>query len=398
MICRRNLILGAAAAVFFGCMLGRYLDREPKRHYCDFRVYYKAAQDFAIGKNIYFRETEEVTPFKYSPFFALVAAPLSFLPIKAASAVFWSLNFFAAVLLFYAAFRLFDGPPFSNLQGPKRFWVLGLAVLCVLQYVFLVWDSGQVSIFICAMLLLALKCSDDGHEARAGALLAGAMLIKYMPVIVLPYLLMQKRVKTVFWTVMFTGLFLLLPAVWVGWSKNMAYLSSWIPSIIGTSLDTFSYTNYKNQSIISMVLRLFSPTEYHLQIMSLSFNQALILGYAAALALYAVVFIPGRLPSWDRKINYALLFICLPLFNPNAWLINFVALAVPFMFLIRYAFCALRRDWLVILGTALVSVMINLIGRDVTGKDLEAFVGLYSFTTWGSLILFAVLVKLKFWV
>ena len=74
----------------FAVLLVRYLDRVPKRHYCDFRVYHHAAQDFLAGKDLYFRESMDITPFKYSPFFALLVAPLGFLPIKAAAAVFFA--------------------------------------------------------------------------------------------------------------------------------------------------------------------------------------------------------------------------------------------------------------------------------------------------------------------
>ena len=160
-----------------------------------------------------------VTPFKYSPFFAFCFVPLGVLPPS------------------------------------NQFWLYGLGVVCVLRFIFLNWDSGQVVILMAVLVLGALASLSKGKNAWAGAFLAAATLIKYTPVIFLPYLIVRKQYKAVLWTLVFGAVWLLLPVLVVGFQKEMAYLASWIPSIMQTSLDQGSLTDGKNQSLISMVLR-----------------------------------------------------------------------------------------------------------------------------------------------
>jgi len=77
-----------ALVVIYVALLFRYLHYAEKRQYSDFRVYHATGQRFAERQDIYARPDESITPFKYSPFFAMGFAPLSVLPIKAAAGVF----------------------------------------------------------------------------------------------------------------------------------------------------------------------------------------------------------------------------------------------------------------------------------------------------------------------
>ena len=397
MFLKRNLILILMAFIVFSGLLVRYLDRVPDRHYCDFRVYYKAGQDFIRGKNIYFRETQETTPFKYSPFFAFVFAPLSLLPIKASAAVFFTINFCLTILFFRLSFHLVQGSSLAKIFSDREsLLIYVLAVLFSLRYIFLVGDSGQVNILMCTLILAALTFLSKGREGLAGAFLAAAILIKYTPVIFLPYLLYQRKFKTVLWAILFVGLFLIVPALVVGFSKNLFYLSAWGPSIITTSLDHFSYIDSKNQSIFSMFLRFLSPTSYNVHIFFFSFDDALNFGRIAAVILYLAVFIPGKLKPRDMVIDSAVLMICMSLFNPNGWVLSFVSLGLPCMLLIQYLFAIKGKDRFVLFLLITTFILTNIMSRDLLGKGAEAFGCAYSFTTLGGLLIYMALLKLKF--
>ena len=128
----------------------------------------------------------------------------------------------------------------------------------------------------------------------------------------------------------------------------------------------------------------------------MSFRQAQAAGYAAALVLYGVALAPGRTRPGDTRIDYALLFICLPLFNPNSWMLNFVALAVPYILLIGYLIEVKGKDMFVaacVIGAVLATVVM---AQDIVGNDLENLGEAFSNVTFGTLLLFAALVKLKF--
>jgi len=383
--------------IVFCALLARYLDRVPARHYCDFRVYYKAGQDFLAGKNIYFRESQEITPFKYSPFFAFVFAPLSLVSIKISAAVFFAVNFLSTLIFFRLSYYFARGYPLAaSFLDRQRFWAYALVALCSVRYVFLVWDSGQVTILMCALVLAALSFMRKDKDLWAGFFFAAAILIKYTPFLFLPYLLFQRKFKLVCWSIFFIILFLVLPALGVGWEKNIFYLSSWLPSIISTSLDQYSYLYSKNQSIYSLFIRFFSWSQYHVNVTAFDFNQALMLGRLAAFLLYAMVFMPGPAKPKEWGIDIAMLLICMALFNPNGWMVNFVSLIFPFMLLVQYLIVVKGRDWFVLFLLIAGVFLINIMSKDFTGKTSENLGCAYSFTTFGALCIYVALLKLKF--
>jgi len=394
MALKKKFVLVLLAVCVFSGMLVNYLHRVPKRHYCDFRVYYKAGQDILHKKDIYYRESQEITPFKYSPFFAFIFAPLSLLPIKAAAGVFFGINFILTILLFRLSFHLArDAVVFSEKQG---FVIYALALLCIFRYILLVWDSGQVTLLMDVFVLLCLSALIKDRQEAAGAFLAVAILIKYTPAIFLPYFILIKKPKVVLWTIIFAGLFLMLPSLVVGLHENFSYLTSWIPSIIATSLDHGSYIDCKNQSIFSMVLRFFSPTQYNSQLISLSFIHAMRVAYVLAFLLYVVALIPVKKGTNRLVIDFILIFICMILFNPNAWMTNFMGLVMPFLFLIQYSMVQRPRPWLVVAVVVMACVLINITSQSLVGADMERSGNIYSLTTMGALVLFMALAWIKF--
>ena len=397
MALKKNLIVTIAVFAVFSGLLLRYLDRVPPRHYCDFRVYHHTALKVLKGQDIYFRDTLAVTPFKYSPFFAFCFAPFGLLPIKLAASFFFALNFILAIALFYLASEVTQARMrLRALPGRKLALLYGLGALFLLRFIFLVWDSGQVTILMDVLLLAGLVLLFKGKDVAAGACIASAILIKYTPVIFVPYLILRKQFKAAVWTMVFVVVFLLLPALAVGIQKETAYLSSWIPSIIETSLDKKSFTDTENQSLISMAIRFFSDSEKGINVMRLTFAQGKSLGCAFAACLYVLVLIPPFGKQRDQRMDYALLFSFLPLFNPNGWLVNFVALAVPYSLLIGYLIEIKWKDRFVVICVFAGFVLTALMAHDIVGKHAETRAELLSNVTIGALYLVAALLKLKF--
>lgn len=387
----RKFIFFTLALILYACMLGRYLDRVPQRHYCDFRVYHHTAQKFLLGQDIYYRDKEAVTPFKYSPFFAFILAPLGNLPIKPAAAIFFTINFIFTFLLFFWIKKICVTDSLSKRQAVLLYL---LTVWATFRFILLVWDSGQVNIIMCALLAFSLYLFLRGKVVGAAALFAGSIFIKYLPAIFIPYFLLRRKLKAVFLIFLFVLLLIFLPSAYLGTQKNLSYLSSWLPSIIGTSLDQASYIDYKNQSFYSMVIRFTQDSSSSANFLSLSFQQSLFLSYALAFFLYLLALLPGK--EEDHRIDYALFFVLLPLLNPNAWMINFVALIFPFFLLIYYLVKCAGRDVFVFACAVLAFALCNLFGKDVFGKEWQYLSEVYSFTAIGALLLFAALLKLKF--
>jgi hypothetical protein len=272
----------------------------------------------------------------------------------------------------------------------------GLGVLFTIRFIFLVWDSGQVTILMCVLVLAGLVFLSKGKNAKSGSFLAAAILIKCTPAIFLPYLIVRRKFKAVGWTMVFIVVWLSIPALAVGIQKEITYLSNWIPSILENSLDTWSYIVPKNQSLISMAIRLFSESGFAINVTHLRYEQGKFLGYALAAFLYLLALIPPFKKPRDQRIDYALLFCYLPLFNPNAWELNFVALAVPYMLLIGYLIEVKWKDFFVVVCVIAGFMLTSLLARDLVGWHMQNLGQLYCNVTIGTLLLVAALLKLKF--
>lgn len=376
---------------FFGFMLVRYIQRVPKRNYCDFRVYHHTAQNFLAGNEIYNRDSEAITTFRYSPFFAFVFSPLGLLPIKVAAAIFFLINFLATLALFWMIRKILVNEPLSDREGIMLYL---LSFVFAFRLILLNWDTGQVVIVMAMLVIVSLYCLLQGKNLGAGALLSAAILVKYTPVIFIPYLILRKKYKAAVWTVVFLGVWLLLPALFVGIQNNFSYLSSWIPSIVRDSLDNFSYYDYNNYSIFSIVLR-FIRGLGEMNIIDLSFRFSMWIAYIVLGFFYSLALLPRRGKD-TFKIDCALLFIFMAFFNPNAWLLNYVTLILPCFLLVHYLIRVRLNDKFVLTCLILSFIFIYLFSRGLGGAEFKYFGSKISEGTIAAFFLMGALVKLKF--
>ena len=331
----RYLIWVFIGLCFAGLLL-RHLDRTTTRG-TDFKVYYVTAQRFLDRADIYERADESVTPFKYSPLFAFLMSPLTFFSLKTAGGIFFTINFISlGAVLFYSKKLITD----EVISFRKKLVLYGLPILLSLRFILGVFDSGQATLVMMALVVLSLFHIEKGRPILGGALLALSMMFKYMPFIFIPYFVLKKKFKVVSFTILLTFFYCILPAVYTGVEKEKDTLTHWIPSISQTSLDRGSWTDYKNQSLYSLVVRyVMKDSPYQAVVHSVSlltFNQALILSILLSVMIYLLMIFPrGNLPC-NNTIEYSLLFIGIALFNPNAWTFNYVSMIFAFMVLVYY--------------------------------------------------------------
>jgi hypothetical protein len=81
--------------------------------------------------------------------------------------------------------------------------------------------ESNALVFLCFVLALYLI---DRHPLLAGICLAVAINIKYLPIVLLPYLLLRRRWMAAGATVVGTAGLALLPALATGWGTNIHYL------------------------------------------------------------------------------------------------------------------------------------------------------------------------------
>ncbi|MFA6281665.1 MAG: glycosyltransferase family 87 protein, partial [Candidatus Omnitrophota bacterium] len=149
---KRNIAYALIVIVFIALFF-RYMHRAPKRHYCDFRVYHATAQRFAAKEDIYSRPDESITPFKYSPTFALITSPLSLVPIKPASLIFFSINFVLLIIICRFSKKLIVK---RGLTFKESVFFYFFPILFTSRFILSVFDSGQVNIMMLALVVAGL--------------------------------------------------------------------------------------------------------------------------------------------------------------------------------------------------------------------------------------------------
>lgn len=368
------------------------MHRAPKRHYCDFRVYYATAQRFAEKSDIYSRPQESITPFKYSPMFALLVSPLSLVPEKPASLIFFSISFVSLIIICRLSKKLIIKRDLTFKESVLFYF---MPILFTSRFILSVLDSGQVNIMILALVVAGLYFEKKKKNIISAALIALSFMFKYTSVILLPYFIFRKKIKLTLWIILFSAFYCLVPALHVGMDRQVSFLKNWLPSISETSLDKGSWYDTKNQSLYSLVLRTLTKDSPYKPLANLDFNQAITLTAILGLIIYLFIIIPKGKDA--ENFDYALLLICMALFNPNAWLVNFVFLLFGYMVVLYYLIQnGFLRNKTIAIVTFLSFVISSWGCESMVGDNLQNYLEMLSTVTIATLIIVGLLLWLKF--
>ena len=384
----------------FTGFLGRYEYKMPKRNFADFNVYYYTAQKLIEKGNIYddaaYRK-DKVANFKYPPVIAFLFYPLGFLEQNAAAITWFTINFILIIAFFFWSSRLiFD----QKLSSRHKSWIYFLASLFTLRFFAHNFDEGQVNFLMMSMLTLSLFYLGRKKHFLSGLSLGFSVLVKYMSFIFVPYFLFKKRFKVFFYFLVAIIIFTVLPGLFLGFKYNSFLQKSFLPFLCKTSLDLNSLSTHENQSLIAMLIRYFSSfSEYSINFLKLNMLHLGILIGSAATFIYMFIFCPTdkfkKNCPFLEAINYAMIFICVALFNPNGWIHAFIFLVFPYLTVLFYLFKTKHKDKLVWAMVA-VSVILGSWPESLFLPSIKDSVDIYSLLTIGSIILFFALVKIKF--
>ncbi len=378
------MLLGLGLGLFM-----QYQFRAPKRGFSDYRVYYNAGKDILTGKNIYVRASEEITPFKYSPSFAVFMAPFAIFDKRVSANLFFLFNLVCLYYCFWFSRKLIF---FVDLSFKKTALIIFLVLILSFRAILHCLDSGQVGILILFLILLGLFSINKGKAVRGSFLIGYAGMIKYMPFIFGFYFLLKKSYKITLLIVFAFICFCLFPAIFIGLKTNFIYLKEWLPYITSTSLDQGSFLSIKNYSLWSVSKKLFP---YYGEIFTSALTIVLFF-----IAVFLFSFKKREKNTEISKLNdcvdYGMIFLSMALFNPNAWLHNFLVVIFPYMIVIYYLFRCNFKDKLVLLFVFFSFILFSLGSESLVGDKIQVISDSYSLVTWGVLFIFAALVKIKF--
>lgn len=355
-----------ALSVFLLFVAGEFAMIQGRIGMRDFRVNLTAGDRVLHGETPY-RTSDEHYQFKYSPFCAVLYAPLAYLPETAAKAVWFGLVFAAVVFILAGSARLAGHPCGECL------WPCLAPGLILAKYLFRELELGQINAIMTALFLgtaglfVPAKASlRAGRQTAAGCLSGLAAAMKPYGLIVLPYLLIKKR-----WTALAAALAVLaatylLPAVYFGFAGNAAVHREWIAALSRSTPPLL--TTQDNISLLGFLSKWLGPAGPALP----AFALLLVLLGALTVAFLA----KGVRRERAAILDFAWLLLLIPLVSPLGWDYTFLS-SVPAVAVIAAHWPDLPKFGRLFLGADFAVIALSLfdvLGRRLYGSFMAASV------------------------
>jgi len=227
----------------------------------DFKVYYEAANAICNGKQVYgVLFSLAIGYYKYSPFTALLFYPLSILPYYYACVIDFFLISVAVVCTSIIILNIFSNYIFKEpIKSPNL--ILSISLLCICTHLVREIALGNVNIILLLVLCLSLFFLIREEFVLAGILLAFVLITKPFFIILIIPLVMRRYFKTLLVTAITLLAFMLLPALILGVTNNIAIHKQWLNTML-LHADSFPAPN----TIEALVRHYFSfAAPFHFQ-------------------------------------------------------------------------------------------------------------------------------------
>jgi hypothetical protein len=343
----RTLAAGAICAALAAIFAFKASEKMP-----DFEVYWRAGARAAAAEPLY-RAEDGHYQLKYLPAFAVLAIPLSLLPLTAAKGLWFMLS--AALIAVLLARSLALLP-----DRRKPAWVL-VAVTFVAMAKFYGHELvlGQVNLLFAVVLVEAAHMAAWRGSAGAGLLVALAAVIKPYAVIFLPWLAGARLIAACSAALAGLAAILALPSLVYGWAASIDLHREWWRTVSDSTGPNL--LNPDNVSLAAMYAKWFGMG---------SATAWLAAGTSAALlVLAALVFLQRRQVPAPVGLEAGLLLTLIPLLSPQGWDYVFLISTPAVMYLVNYE-RALPHAMRILTWFALGTVAFSL--YDVMGRAAYA--------------------------
>lgn len=340
----------------------------------DFGVYYRAGQDLWSGGELYNLDHGELLTYKYAPVVAVMWMPLAALDPVTARVVWCLVDLAAIAAIFGLAIRYME-------TNEQRRLLFGIVFVFTLGHIIAQLHSGQSTSVWVLLTMLAYYAMRREKPVLSGFLLALAVCFKCVPVALLPIYFLTRRPLVGICSFGSSLLVLCLaPAMVLGWEENLKLLTEWPHHLFDTA-SMHQLTRAGNQSILAQIARWFMSEDGTLLV-----SMAAIKGMWFVLASVSGAMMLGVIRKTvapdTEAFHLSLMFIYITLFNPMAWRYNFIALIVPYAYVVTHLLrCPADARWLFVGGAAILNTL---------PLPIEVFE--HGGRIWGTLLLLAAVV------
>jgi alpha-1,2-mannosyltransferase len=317
---RRLLIVGACWLLALAVIIRMAWWTVPSG-LADLAVYRSGALAVLHGSALYSMRTPQGLPFTYPPLSAVLAVPLTLVPLRAAEIAWTAMVYVPLAVAIWVGFR-----DLLQRAGPYRQAVFAALIACsaFLVPVEQVMSFGQIDLFLVALCLL--DCSARRPRWPRGVLIGLAAAVKLEPAVFVVYLLMTGRRKA---AAVAAGSFAALTAAaWALVPRDS--LTYWTSTLFDTGR-LGGNAAAGNQSLRGMLLRSALPAH-------LVSTAWLIIAAAVAAGGFAAA--RGCWQRGEDRAGLAIVGLLAALLSPVGWIHHLCWIVVAIGFIVGPG-----RDW-----------------------------------------------------
>jgi hypothetical protein len=397
--------------IAFGIALFFFIFNEAFYGGGDFKIYYGAGELFKHKISPYHKWFDvgggNSMQFSYSPAFLMLFIPFTWLNIKISIFIWLAMNVFFLYRIGKLLIEFLD----IKLQFNNRQKVLLLLItaLFTLRFIHSTFGMVQVSIFILFACLESIVLINKNKVLSGAVLLAVSVVVKILPLVLLPYLLYRNHIKSFFLTVVIVIILGLLPSLYIGSANNWKWLKEW-SSIINPSNKEFLLEQNKLgegiQSLSAMIPALLSdnaPSKIHLKrnicdlddstvILILNICRFVLIGFT----LYFLRTFPFKksiskvTDFWE--LSYILLIV--PLIFPHQQKYAFVMIIPATAYIVYFLIVQFnnihvkkRHCYPAIILMSLSFILMSLTTDGVIGRHLSVLADYYKLVGYGNILI-----------
>ena len=306
-------------------------------HRCDFTVDTAAGRAVLEGNDIYQAHNVRGWYYIYPPLFAVLMVPFALVSTFWASLAWYALSaFLVAWTIKMCEALVSDALKFDD----NRLLLYALPPLLVLFPLMSALARGQTSPVLLWLVTAGLFYGWKRCDWRGGICLAGGILLKVFPVILLAYFIWRKRWRFVLVTLMAIAIgAFIIPAAVFGWQRNVDYLGRWVEVIGKPSLEAES--ERADNPLYGQLLSSQLPRNQSLSavLTRLSGNpQARWVDIGVGVVMAAIILVVGRRIGAGAEIHVLSATVAwMLLIPPVSWAHYFMLLLLPLTALVAVA-------------------------------------------------------------
>jgi alpha-1,2-mannosyltransferase len=376
----------------------------------DFLLHYEFGRRLRTGEFLYTNGMH----LPYPPFWAMLFAPFSFLPVRVAMPLFFVVGFVALVALL-VVLRNLTRDRFSLKEG-DTFWLVTATLVLLSRFVLRDFADGGENLLIVALTWGGIYFFVKRKPLPGGALLGLAIALKLTPLLFAGYFVLKRQWVAALSTFAFATLFFISPALIQGRATFIDHLKFWKANVVAgmshpdPSVGVLGPDELANKSLRPMLTRYLMklpeghpgrfPGAAHIDFLQLSPATAGLIikavTYVSFLVIMGLFCVGGAdLDTTAFLRECAIINILMLLYSPITWGEHCVAL-IPALYLICLRYCAGKpvAPW-INRAMAVVAFILIVVNRSIITKWPSELAESYHVITLCMIALAAV--SLAFW-